>query len=207
MSSPVFSKDPADYPDVMDAIIDIGLTPVLIVIGGSYAINTITTKSDLDIWACHLEDKPEEISIGADTRLSILGDKDFTQLISFSLAKVRREAIDPINDPPRRIWIREDFLIFPRIFDSTYAKEFRKELLLVPLKTVGGYYLEAGDWYVEHFTNRSKFQTHAIRMYLTGARLLEVDDLIIDNQILVAWAKNPSVTEARKRLQTEIDKL
>lgn len=207
MSSPVFSNNPDDYPHAVDAIIDLGLTPVLIVIGGSYAINTVISKSDLDIWGCHLEDEPEEISVDADVRLSVLGDKHFTQFISYSLKKRKRESVDHINDPPRRVWVRESFLAHPRIYDSVHAEDFRKELLEVPALTVARYYLEAGDWYVDNLSEIKKYRIHAVRMYLTGTRLLELGELIIDNQVLVAWAGNPSIEDARERLQNEIDKL
>jgi len=204
MSSPTFSIDPADYPDVVNVMTNLGLTPVIIVIGGSYSTNLVNKESDFDIWGTYLEDKPEEVSIGVDDRLSVLGDLGNTQMIFNSLALVRILLENPENDPAKKVWKREDFLACPRIFDSAHADDFRKELLEVPVATVAERYLDAGDWHTSHWDNL-KMNTRAIRLYLTGARLLELDELIIDYQVLKTWAGDPTISEARLRLVTEIE--
>lgn len=206
MSSPVFSTDPADYPDVTDVMTDLGLTPVLIVIAGSYATNSTHGDSDFDIWGVHLEDIPDEIFIDVDTKKAVLGNFGRSQMIFNSLAFVRGQLESPVNDPAKKVWWREDFLAYPRICDSTHAEDFRKELLEVPAKTVAQHYLEAGDWHVATF-DMVKMNRRAIRLFLTGARLLEVGDLIVNYQVLIKWAGTSTIADARQKLQEQLDKL
>jgi hypothetical protein len=205
MSIPLFSINPDDYPDVVATMGGKSLTPVLIVIAGSYATNSNLENSDLDIWGVYLEDEPNEISIDIKIRKTVLGNFGDSQMVFNSLAFVRNQLENPVNDPAQKVWWREDFLAYPRIFDSTHAEDFRKELLKVPVKTVAERYLEAGDWHVPF--DVEKMNRRAIRLFLTGARLLEIGDLIVDYKVLVEWARTPSIAEARQRLQTEIDKL
>lgn len=206
MSAPIFSIDPKDYDKLEQVVIKAGYTPVLVVIGGSYATGQIHDKSDLDIWGVYLEDEPAEFSVNEVDRLSILGNSGWTQIIFFSLKTVREQIRDPytINDPPRRIWHYENFMVYPRIYDSQHAKDFREELSVYTSSEVAQWYLEAGNWF-EKMVNRSpKMAERALRLYLTGCRLIETEELVVKYQDLLDWSRISDLIKARERLVTDL---
>lgn len=206
MSSPIFSSDPADYGGIKELIEVIGLTPVIVVIGGSLATGQDNDNSDLDIWGAYLEDEPSEISIGRSVRRLVLGDAGLTQMILFSMKAVREQIQDPyiINDPPRRIWLYEDFMAYPRIFDSQHAIDFRVELSAYTPSEVAQWYLEAGDRFVEMASRLPKMAERTLRLYLTGCRLIETEELIISYQDLLTWSGISDLTIARERLVSNL---
>lgn len=208
MSLP-FSLDPADYDMVKSIFATNNVTPIILVLGGSYGQNTAHIDSDLDLFGVYEEEKPEEISIHPDEQTTLFGDYQGISITLHSMNNVKESIADPYqhNDPPRRMWFYEEFMTFPRIWDTPAAQAYRDFLATIPQLDIAGWYLESGDWYIEMLPDNEKFRTRVIRIFLTGARLLELDELIIDYQVLMEWAENPSVTEARKRLQDAIDKL
>lgn len=208
MSSPVFSIDPTDYSDVVDVIVNAGLTPVVVVIGGSYATGQNNEWSDFDIWGAYLEDEPSEFSVSPVDRLSVLGNSEDTQANFFSMKRVKSQITDPyiINDPPRRVWHYENFMAYPRIYDSQHAKDFRMELSAYTFNEIAQWYLEAGDWFSEMASRLPKIAERALRLYLTGCRLVEAKELIINYQDLLTWSDISDLTIARERLVKDLGK-
>lgn len=207
MSVPIFSSDPADYPDVESMITKAGLTPVLVVIGGSYATGQVKAWSDLDIWGAYLEDEPPEFSVSPTVRLSLLGNCEDTQANFYSMKRVRTQITDPyiINDLPRRVWHYENFMAYPRIYDSQHAKDFREELSAYTSGEIAQWYLEAADRFTEMATRLSKMAERTLRLYLTGCRLIETEELVVNYQDLLDWSQISDLVKARERLVTTLE--
>jgi len=200
MSLP-FSLDPADYDAVKAVFATNSVTPVILVLGGSYGQNMAHVDSDLDLFGVYEEEELEEISIHPDEITSVMGDYQGISMTLHSMNVVKTNIAEPPEtEPSRRMWFYEEFMAFPRIWDLPAAIAYRTVLATIPHLTVAGWYLESGDWYVTNMPDNEKFRVRVTRIFLSGARLLEMGDHVIDYDALVTWAGVSTPTEARQRL-------
>lgn len=178
------------YQGIEEIAKEDGITPILIVLGGSSSYGFYNeNSSDIDIFCHHVEDEPEFVNIYT-SRIDLMKEKYGTpfQFTSESMKKTMAFVERRINRRYYDIFYRiENFLCHPVIYESSDVEQYRKEMRKFVDDNLVLVYKNAVDNCFQKYIieNQSPYindmlASRIIRFSLTGFHLLKTGELNVN---------------------------
>lgn len=183
-------RTPTYYTGLEQFIIAKGYTPVLIVLGGSCVTEAYHDESDVDISVYISDDMEESFRLDMSEMKSVMV-LDTTLDIRIKIYPLkwadRISFVETYRDVYYPIYIIEDVVAYPPIYETSGIDEFRAKCEAFPRKRLGEMYLQKSKEY-ESGKSRDHNRVLSLRLALTGAYLLANGDYELDITKLCAWA-------------------
>jgi len=184
-------RKPKYYTGLEQFIIANGYTPVLIVLGGSCITEAYHDESDVDISVYVSDDMEESFRLDVSEMKSVMS-LDTTLDVRIKIYPLkwadRITFVETYRDVYYPIYIIEDVVAYPPIYETSGIDEFRAKCAAFPRKDLGEKYMQKSKEY-ESGKSRDHNRVLSLRLALTGAYLLAKGEWELDIRKLCKWAK------------------